>query len=100
MSNKNNMDVDQLTDFDKTELRTKSQIGCPNILFKHIHTYRKWLLNVLSDVKSNSILTVLRAKSVEVAGCTFIPYSSIKDWTVATLKATLAPALCVKPHPM
>ena len=35
MSNKNNMDVDQLTDFDKTELRIKSQTGCPNILFKH-----------------------------------------------------------------
>ena len=35
MGKKSNMDGDQLTDFDKTELRTKSQIGCPNILFKH-----------------------------------------------------------------
>ena len=31
MGKKSNMDGDQLTDFDKTELRTKSQIGCPNI---------------------------------------------------------------------
>ena len=30
MGKKSNMDGDQLTDFDKTELRTKSQIGCPN----------------------------------------------------------------------
>ena len=38
MGKKSNMDGDQLTDFDKTELRTKSQIGCPNILFKHSST--------------------------------------------------------------
>ena len=38
MGKKSNMDGDQLTDFDKTELRTKSQIGCPNILFKHVRT--------------------------------------------------------------
>ena len=40
MSKKINMADDQLTDFDKTELRTKSQIGCPNILFKQKSTVR------------------------------------------------------------
>ena len=35
MSKKINMAANQLTDFDKTELRIKSQTGCPNILFKH-----------------------------------------------------------------